>query len=99
MSMSERYLIDCSKEKITGQKSHKSTVEIGRAAPGSHVCRECNKEINAFFKHFEIFQKINETHSVTRFQSDKHKNLNISVLLLDRRASFPHQIKVIIYNL
>ena len=54
VSMSERYLIDCSKEKITGQKSHKSTVEIGRAAPGSHVCRECNKAWLGVFL-FNIF--------------------------------------------
>ena len=43
VSLSEKYLIDCSKERITGKRSRISNQELNEEHRGRYVCNECNK--------------------------------------------------------
>ena len=43
VSLSEKYLIDCSKERITGKRSRISNQELNEEHRGRFVCNECNK--------------------------------------------------------
>ena len=43
ISMSEKYLIDCAKEKVTGQQSKISNSEISDKTMGRYFCKQCNK--------------------------------------------------------
>ena len=43
VSLSEKYLIECSKERITGKRSRVSNQELNEEHRGRFVCNECNK--------------------------------------------------------
>ena len=43
VSLSEKYLIDCAKEKVTGQQSKISNVELSEKTLGRYFCKQCNK--------------------------------------------------------
>jgi len=46
ISLSEKYLIDCAKEKVTGQQSKISNVELSEKTLGRYFCKQCNKSYN-----------------------------------------------------
>jgi hypothetical protein len=67
--LSEKYLIDCAKEKLTGKQSTISNSEISVNTLGRYICKECDKVNTSVFRRgiFPLlsFFKCNHSHSAS----------------------------------